>query len=224
MAYMRKLNLNEQYRMEKWHETDEAMAYRFGRMGELTKVPDVCRKWLVTEPFAGRPYVVASTALTLVCDWRRVIQFTEAGLKMHPTVGQLLNNHAFALAHLGKLPEALRTLAKVEDDDRRSALIAKANRGLVAMRMARHEMGRRLYLDAIAGFQNEGWDKFSDVARIYFAREAAIAGLRDAEKLVRVATGANRRLDSTMHSHVLDEAKQHLRDRDSHVSRSVERM
>ena len=224
MAYMRRLSLNGQYRMEEWHETDEAMAYRFGRMGELAKVPDVCKKWLMTEPFAGRPYVVASTALTIIGDWRGVMKFTESGLKMHPTVGQLLNNHAFALAHLGKLPEALRTLAKVDDDDKRSTLIAKANRGLVAMRMKKYEMGRKLYLDAISGFQKEGWDKLSDVARIYFAREVAIAGLQDAEKLVGVASEANRRLDSTMQNHVLEEAEQWLRKRKSHELPKLERI
>ena len=223
MAYMKMLNLNEQYKMEKWHETDEAMAYRFGRVGEMTKVPDVCRKWLVTEPFAGRPYVVASTALTLVRDWRGVVEFAEAGLRMHPTVGQLLNNHAFALAHLGKLQEALGALAKVGDGDKRSTLIATANRGLVTMRMSKPQLGRRLYLEAISGFQKEGWERLSDVAKIYFAREAAIAGLEDAEKLVKMATDSNRRLDWNLHDHVLEEARQHLRDRNPVASRRIEK-
>ena len=212
MAYKGILLLEEKYRIERWTETDEAMAYRLGREEKLAKVPDACMKWSEIEPFSSRPYVVGSTALTIVGDSLRAAEFAEMGLKFHPKNPLLLNNYAFALAHLGKTFEAVKVLRQVRSDDKRMTLLTDANRGLVAMRMSDHRLGRIHYEGAISGFQKADLGKMADVARIYFAREAAIAKLPDAAKLLAVAREANRRLRSGIHKHILGEAEAVLRD------------
>ena len=141
MAYRKALNSDDLYRIETLDETEEAMTYQLGRKEKLEEIPNFCKKWLDTEPFASRPYVVGSTALTIGGQWCDALKFIEEGLRLHPRDDSLLNNYAFALAHLGRFPEALRALDRLDSDEKRSIIVSKANRGLISMRMKNYEKG-----------------------------------------------------------------------------------
>ena len=210
LAYNKHLHIDSGYTLDNWNEIGEAMAYRFGREEKLSKVARVCHSWIKTEPFTSRPYEIASSASTIAGRMDEALKFTVDGLRLHPRNVVLLNNHAFALAHLGRLSEAHGTLKQLGNQDSKSVLVAEANKGLIAMRMGDHETGRFHYKEAIEKFRGQKLWKFADVAQIYFAREAAIAGVADAEKQVGMARKAMYHLKTTIHEHVLREAELQL--------------
>ena len=212
-AYSGHLRWDTEYKMDLWKETDEAMAYRLGREGKLSEVAGACINWLRSEPFSSRPYEIGSSASTIAGRINDALRFTVDGLKLHPGNVTLLNNHAFALAHLDRLSEAERTLNRLSKGDDKTVLVAKANKGLIAMRMGDHDRGRTLYKAAMNKFREGKLGMFADLAQMYFAREAAIAGLADAEKQVSMGRDAMVRLGTTIHEHVLKEAERQLKKR-----------
>ena len=212
-AYSGHLRVGFPYKIDTLSESDEAIAYRLGREERLTEVAGACQKWLESEPFSSRPYEVASNASAIAGKIGDALRFTENGLKLHHDNVTLLNNHAFALAHKDRLPEAQRTLDRLNSNDSKEVLRAEANRGLIAMRLGDYEKGRALYRATIGKFRELKLGRYADLAQIYFAREAAIAGAADAEKQVRMARDALVRLETSIHDHVLREAERQLRRR-----------
>lgn len=209
-AYRSHLRVDPGYNIHIWDETDEAMAYRLGREEKLGEVADACERWLESEPFASRPYEVGSNAAAISGSIDDALKFTASGLKLHQDNVTLLNNRAFALAHVNRLQEAERTLDLLSTEDSKEVLVAKANRGLIAMRMGNYDRGRLFYSTAIVEFRERKLSRFADLAQVYFAREAAIASLADAERQVEVARYAMARLRTTIHEHVLTEAERQL--------------
>ena len=214
-AYSGHLRVDPGYNIHIWKETDEAVAYRLGREKKLARVADACRRWVESEPFASRPYEVASNASAMSGRIDDVLWFTTNGLKLDHGNVTLLNNHAFALAHVDRLEEAERTLDLLNTEDKKEVLVAKANRGLIAMRMGDYDRGRSLYRAAVVEFRERKLSKFADLAQIYFAREAARAGVADAERQVEMARDAIFRLEAIIHEHVLQEAERQLRSRET---------
>ena len=191
-------------------EVDEAKTFHLLHGEQFSDVPDVCLRWSEAEPYSIRPYEIASSATSLIEDHRRTLELTRKGLALRPKAPMLLNNRAFALAHLGQLDEAERTLQSIQHQDEMTKHISQANRGLLAMRRGEHILGSAHYREAINGFGHLKEDRFADVARIYLAREAALAIAPNAEALVKDALDSVDRLQTGRYNHIVEMAKKAL--------------
>src|SRR3546814_17304996 len=103
---------------------------------------------------------------------------------MRPNSGLLLNSQAFALANLGRLAEAEQSLKGIAEEDLFAWLVSKANHGLIAMRRGEQQSATLLYREAIDAFHKHKMETSADFARLYFAREAALAKLPQAQELI----------------------------------------
>lgn len=191
-------------------EAEEANVIRLFSQEKLREVPDVCQRWSNAEGYSIRPYEIASSATTVTGDHAQTVDFAQRGLKIQPDSGILLNNYAFALTHLGEFNKAESALQRIGRNDDIVWLISRANRGLLAMRHGKPEVGLTLYMEAVNGFLRKPNARAADVARIYLAREAALATISEAESLVKSARMAIDRLKTTMYDHVMEEAEQAL--------------
>ena len=191
-------------------EAEEANVLRLVNQEKFSEVPDICQRWSNAEGYSIRPYEIASSATTVTGDHARTVDFAQRGLKIRPDSEVLLNNYAFALAHQGQFSKAESYLQGIGHNNEIVWLVSKANRGLVAMRRGKHDFGLALYREAINGFHRKQNKKSADIARIYLAREAALAAIPEAESLVKSGREAIDRLKTTTHNHVIEEAEKAL--------------
>ncbi len=191
-------------------EAEEANVFHLVNIEKFSEVPSLCERWLNVERYSIRPYEIASSATTLTEDHVRTVDFAQRGLKIQPDSAILLNNYAFALAHLRQFDQAERLLRGIGSDKGINWLISKANQGLVAMRRGKHDLGLALYLEAINGFHQQQKTRSADIARIYLAREAALAAIPRADSLVKSARKANSRLKTDTYNHVMERAEKAL--------------
>jgi hypothetical protein len=101
-----------------------------------------------------------------------------------------MNSRVFALASLGQLDQAERLLrqpSNTDEEDAFSEFVAEANFGLIQLRRGEGETGCTHYRKAIEGFVRGGNSMGAASARAYFAREATMAKLSNAPKLVEEA-------------------------------------
>ena len=202
--------LVEQSYFDRGRETEEAVALQHVNKEEFHRVPDACDAWGRTEPYAVRPFELGSSVSALIEDYERTRKTVEMGLRIHPKSGMLLNNYAFALANLGELDKATRVLDRIVSKEGTEWAVREANRGLVAMRRGEHDLGVALYRNAINDFGRRGHTRGADVASVYLAREAAVAGIGDAEKLVRRAREGMERLGGKGYEGIMEQAEQAL--------------
>ena len=108
---------------------------------------------------------------------------------MRPGSSKLTSSRVFALASLGQLDQAERLLRHpfTTDEDASSEFVAEANFGLIQLRRGEAERGCTHYRKAIEGFVRAGNLMAAASARAYFAREATMAELSNAPKLVEEA-------------------------------------
>ena len=191
-------------------EVDEANVFHLLNDEKFSTVPDACLSWSAAEPYRIHPYEIASSAAALIGDHDRTLDIAKNGLKIRPKSGMLLNNYAFSLAHVGQLKEAEQALNGVKSDDKSIWLVSEANRGLLAMRRRESESGLAHYKEAINGFRRLDMKASADIASVYLAREAAMAGIGNAEILVNEAREIIGRLKTTRHNHVMEQAEQAL--------------
>lgn len=186
-------------------EREEARVFTLLRAEQFQRVPLLCDRWSALEPYAIRPYEFSSSATTVTGKHKKTIATAAAGLQIRSNSTTLLNNMAFALAHCGDLDGAERYLNLVTPESGRIQYLTNANRGLLALRKGFFETGLDQYREAILGFSRIGDKRSADVARLYRAREAAIANVPGMRQLVDIGREANKRLGSLAHSHVADE-------------------
>ena len=205
------IELVDKSHLKKVAEPNEAKVFHLLREEQFKKIPNLCAQWLAEEPYAVRPREIASVVTSMTGDHEKTLELTSRALRLHPNSNVILNNRAFALAHLGKLDEARKVLDRVNvADNGLSPLVTEANLGLVAMRQGNDEAGVRHYLRAIGGFHKMNARRSVNVAHIFFAREAALAGLKDSEKLVKRARAARASLNTSVHDHVVQQAEDAL--------------
>ena len=121
------------------------------------KIPDALAeswRWLLDQPFSAQPATFGSYHAGQIRDFERSLAFARRGVLANPVNSTLRNNAAFALAQLGRLPEAEDELAHVREAelDEHERSVIRATRGLIAFRSGDPERGRALYAEAIAGF------------------------------------------------------------------------
>ena len=190
-------------------ESSEARAFHLIREEQFEQVPSACEEWATNEPYSIRPYEFGSSTAGMIDDFQTCERLARDGLVIRPDAPILINNLAFALASTGRASEAEKELLqlKVGGSDVPS-LVALANRGLAAFRSGKIDAGRKLYEDAIRGFEQLHETRFAAIAQVYLAREAARARCPDHEKLLKAAKARVEKLSSPLISKVLGQVDQ----------------
>lgn len=189
---------------------DEATAFHLLRSRQYRDVPDACKRWSDAEPYSIRPFEIGSSTAGMIGDLAQALELADRGLLVRPDAPVLLNNRAFALAHAGRLKEAEQCLRPIGQDNETSWLIKQANLGLIEMRRGNHDAGTRHYSVATDGFKKAGSTLMTEVAKLFFAREAALAGLPAARELVNFCRDNLKKNDMAIYEHVLTEAENAL--------------
>jgi len=177
------------------HASDarEALSLHSYHVGDFQGSLQWAAKWIEEEPFACGPYRAAAAAACVLEDYKQARKFAETGLLHDPDARDLQNTRAFSLACVGLLDEAesiLRALAP-DPDNKLSASVTEANRGLIAFRRGQHLRGFTHYRDAMLGFRREHNVELETVAFAYMVREAVYAGVEEAMPLLEEAKKRN---------------------------------
>lgn len=143
-----------------------------------------CKQWQFEEPFATTPAVALSSLLSMYLrDYKGAVQAAQDGLGANPNYSPLLNNRAFALAHLDRLDEAEADISKIEklgiERHETNSICVDATKGLIAFRRDRPDEGECYYRRAMAMARNQRDRDLAARAGIYLIREAGLAGMDD---------------------------------------------
>lgn len=173
----------------------EALAlHAFFMEGNFGKSLECAKLWVQDELYNPMAYAFTAATANFMEDCDSALGWSKAGLAIAKDFEPLLNTMAFAQASSGDLDGAEAHLAKIRDaDDNNDALIAVANRGLVAMRRGDTATGRALYERAVKGFRKKDSRDLEASALAYFAAELTRAGLvGEAAKRIEEAKSLNR--------------------------------
>ncbi len=153
------------------HEAPAHMNYNLGKFEDAL---DSCLKWIQVEPFATRPYEFAAATAGVVEEFQRAIDLADEGLRLSPKSDRLRLSKGFALASIGKLPEAKALIGLINraGEDKSFECFKIANQGLIAFREGENERARQLYLEAIQGFRSLRDANNVACAAVFMAREA----------------------------------------------------
>lgn len=162
----------------------EARSQRFFGKGEWRQALGECRKWAKDEPFSSRPVIQGSyVAAVGLADYLECYRLAATGLKANPRDFALLNNKAFACAHLGKLQEARTALDRLakRSMEKREKRVFLATSGLVAYRAGDILRGREHYREALDGFRAKVRDAGANAERESYG-QAAINWVQEEQK------------------------------------------
>lgn len=136
---------------------------------------DNAAKWFIDMPFSKRPILFGSNlSSTILKDQAKSISFLNAGLMSHPNDPQLINNLAYALSLDNRPEEAFKQLEKLKNQseiDEITKTCLLATRGLSYFRAGLPEIGRKLYLEAIARTKQTQKKGLNSIAVLNYARE-----------------------------------------------------
>ena len=153
---------------------------------EYKKAFEKIKKWLAYQPFSSRPAEHGSYIASVVLgDFEEAIKIAEMGKISSPNDFLLNNNHAFALASLGRVDDALDVLKKINEKNlnKSNRNILKATKGLINFRNKKFQTGRQLYKEAVTFFESQQ-DKASEaIARLFWAREEDRAQMKEASQI-----------------------------------------
>ena len=158
----------------------EALALEAFNQREWTNVLDHCEDWLMDQPFANGPAMMASHVASVVLDDLDAAKlFCQASRLACPDDAQVANNYAYALALDGQ-PEAALSLLEQHRlsgvEDARTRVCLSATRGLACFRLGRIDEGRGWYRSAMEAANDVGDRNFLQVAILNYAREELLAG------------------------------------------------
>jgi tetratricopeptide (TPR) repeat protein len=129
----------------------EAQALKAHAEKHWNDVITACRGWSIMDPISTRPLALGSyIAESALCDGEIALEFTRRWIVTEPTNSGAWNNHAVALAYVGKIEEARIALAKVARGDGTSHFdaVLLATQGLIEYRSGQPKAGRILYIKA----------------------------------------------------------------------------
>lgn len=196
-------------RYAKVDEASEAQAFHYYREEKYSEVGPACELWANEECYSVRPFEFGAAVAGLSRDFTAAIDFTTRGLAMRPGSPKLHNSQAFAMASLGRLDDAERSLAEIDPSlhDQTSRNVTLANLGLIAFRRGAVDHGQVFYRDAMAGFQRNKEPSSQATAHLYLARETLLASTPGSQSLADDAMKGWRAVNGEKSFPVLDEIK-----------------
>jgi tetratricopeptide (TPR) repeat protein len=129
----------------------EALSLAAVAAGKTRTAVNQAWRWLLDQPFSAEPAAFGSYHAGQLRDFERALAFAKRGLQANPGHPMLRNNAAFALAHLGRIPEAEAQLDMLRhgDLDADQRAVIAATRGLIAFRSGEPIGAQKLYTEAI---------------------------------------------------------------------------
>ncbi len=143
--------------------------------------------WLRDQPFASAPATLASyIAADINMDFESGVEIARSGARANPDDPGILNNLAYCLLELGRIPEAESALARAKSDPNKPGLepALKATGGLLAFRKGDVAEGRRLYLEAIDKAKVLGSRSTAARAAYHLAYEELLANSPSADDAI----------------------------------------
>ncbi len=152
------------------------------------------REWAIDEPFSSRPVVMGTFLGGIFGDYQLGLELGEAGLIANPDDEQIINNLAFIEASQGNLAGAWRRIQRMANYKSPHFV---ANTGLIAYRMGEIELGRQCYEAAIRLSKLARQSQTEALARLFFAREAILAGDPQCAKIAQAAARVAKKHETT---------------------------
>lgn len=152
----------------------EARAWRFYQEARWRDAANAAWEWLRDQPFSSRPAALGTFILSVALDsYEEGAEMAEFALRCNPGDFTLLNNYAVSLAHLGRIPDAMRVYSCIRQDalSREDRAVWLATAGLIHFRLGNIEQGRNLYELALETARRVGDKNLISVAALFFARE-----------------------------------------------------
>jgi tetratricopeptide (TPR) repeat protein len=134
--------------------------------------------WFFDQPFSVRPVLLGSfLALTMMEDFVEGEKILRLGLVSNRNDPIVLNNLTFALASQGKEKEAGKILSRIDYFalKEQEKVVITATKGLLEFRRGNPDLGRKLYLDAIADAKDPWGKQYRIRASAYLLQEEMIA-------------------------------------------------
>ncbi len=178
----------------------EAEFLRHFNSADMLQAIDCAENWYELEPFSSIAASAVAHVAGLIDDYDRAERYAKYGLIAHPNEPSLHNNLIYAQISSGKLfagktPEQIsatvlaiiRKLKTYVDGGNLDCIHAIANLGLLAFRLGQPEDGRQLYEEAIRIAHKMQQPAQAATASVFFAREAVLAGVEWAPKVIESA-------------------------------------
>ncbi len=198
--------------MGRLREAPEARAMKALLNGEWNLAQDQARIWLEYERFSTRPVNVGFTAANIGSqDMEQAAFFARHGVRANPGNPMQHNNYAFALAQLGRVPEAEKAFAACaaaiakNSGDASDLHVFKATAGLIAWRNHDLEGGRSGYREAADYFEKNNIKQRLAICLARWAAEEHRSGNKaEAPKLLERARAAVKSNDRALIHVLLD--------------------
>lgn len=162
----------------------EAMAVRKYYDKKFEESLKECKKWGRFQFLSSRPIILSMFISSCILNNDlEAINIFEDSLPAQKDSPLAMNNYAFALTRVGHTKEAAEILAQCHldraDPEDRLAIIATT--GLICFRVGNIEGGRRLYNNAVIGFEQLERFDYAAIAKYYWAVEEKRINSEDAK-------------------------------------------
>jgi len=171
----------------------EARAWTLFHSGDWTRALTQAKAWLGDQGFSRRPASLGSfIAAVALEDHLEAEKILRRGLTSNPNDALLMNNLAYSLACMGKIPEAEQTLGRMsfKSDDSEAlslAIIKTATAGLIEYRKGNLVAGRTQYLKALETARNGKQLLLANRVIMFFATQEVRAGTPLSDAIVQLA-------------------------------------
>jgi tetratricopeptide (TPR) repeat protein len=151
---------------------------------------EACRKWGRYQFLSPVPIILSTfISACILNDDAGAIYIFENALPAQKKSCSAINNYAFSLAKIGRTADAARELDKVNmtGATARETFVLTATMGLICFRSGYFEEGRKLYADAVGGFESLEDYPSAAMATYHWAVEEKRIGSQNAESKIREA-------------------------------------
>jgi len=191
MAYILKTDITDIAQFsEKVPASYEAEALRLFYNKQFAGSLKAAEKWGRFQLLSSRP-IILSTFISscMLNDDLGAIDIFNNALPAQKGSPLAMNNYAFALARIGRMEEAERALDKVHINEasREEKLVLTATVGLICFRKGYVEEGRKLYSNAVTGFELLHDYRSAAIATYYWAVEEKRIKSQNAEYKIQEA-------------------------------------
>jgi len=186
----RTLGIHYEFSLDSIPGVYEAGARILYRGKDYKQSLEYAQQWMDFQPFSSRA-ASFSSYIASVClrDHITAIKLIEAAKLSAPHDSTLENNHAFALASLGKIEEAIDVIRKIKVDnlDYMKRNILNATIGMIMYKVGEPIKGHDLYRQAVKYFQNENRKDLASVASLFWGIEESSINKEKGAKILNDA-------------------------------------
>lgn len=186
----RSLGIFYEFSLEKIPGVFEACARILYREKNYKQSLVFSQQWMDFQPFSSRA-ASFSSYIASVClnDHQTALRLIETAKLSAPNDSTLENNHAFALASLGRIDDAINIINKIKiaDLDVMRKSILTATLGLIMYKTGNPGKGNEFYATAVKYFHNRKRDDLASIASLYWGIEESAINKEKGVKILNEA-------------------------------------